>query len=233
MQLFEIVAWIGTLLSFGLNIPSCFHYWNIFKGKAITYDEFPFKLMFRSLSSEFWACYWTRQNFFLPFISSIIQLTFSEIFLVIYFYIYSEKKCIKYIFLILAASVILFSIYYISIILIPHFYIVGILALLSNLISYSFSIEKENSNKVSIISGSILTFTYLISWLLFGLLVKDFKVILNSVLGLVICLINNGVLAISHFKEKKKNYGFKRSMTQKISGSQNVHDDEELDDLDV
>ena len=229
MQLFEIIGWVGTLLSIGIHIPVSIKFYKIFKGKERIYDEFPLRSLFGALCSEFWACYWTRQNNFIPFLESIIQFTFSESFLVIYLYIYSEKKAIKYIFLLLAISILLFGVYYISVIMIPRFYIVGILALLSNVIFYFFSIEKENNhiNKGNLISGSLMTFLFMISWLLFGLLIKDFKVIINRSLGLLLCLFNSGVLAVSLFK-KKKNIGDKLKLDNIDNDNEN---DKELEDL--
>ena len=227
MQLFEITGWIGTLLCLGIHIPVSIRFYRIFKGKERIYDEFPLQFLFGALSTEFWACYWTRQNNFIPFLQSIMQFTFSEAFLVIYLYIYSEKKAIKYIFFLLAVALLLFGVYYISIIMIPRFYIVGILALLSNCIFYFFSIEKENNNinKGNVISGSLISFSFMISWLLFGLLIKDFKVIITRSLGVLLCMFNSGVLAVSLFKKTKK-YG-DRSKSDNIDNE----NDKELEDL--
>ena len=235
MQLFEIIGWIGVLLCIGLHIPLSIRFFKIFKGKERIYDEFPLQFLFGALSSEFWACYWTRQNNFIPFLEAMIQFTCSESFLVIYLYIYSEKKAIKYIFFLLAISLLLFGVYYISVIMIPRFYIVGIFALLANIIFYFLCIEKENTNlnrgKGNLISGSLVSFSFMISWLLFGLLIRDIKLIITRSLGVLLCMFNSGVLAVSLFKRTKK-YGNKYKSDNIDNDNENDNENEkELEDL--
>lgn len=220
-----VISWIGTIIGFILNITPAVQFWNIFKGKE-KIDIVPESmLIFNICCSELWACYWIRQDVFVPCFSAVIGLGLSQIFAIIYLYYFTNKQTVKFLIYIIIESGIIYGFYYLLVFIIPSYQIVGTLAMLVNIFTYIapgqkiLIVIKERNYRLIPIASTIAGMACSASWLTFGLMIWDKNTIVPNSIGLIFSIVNTSIWTYYYLNRKDENKGkvnLEEELTQKI-----------------
>ena len=210
MYLPTLVSWIGTIIGIILNISPAVLFWNIYQGKE-KYTIVPESmLIFNILCPSLWACYWWLQvDKFVPFFSAVAGLGLSEIFSLVYLY-YLSGKCLKkyLIFAFLEINLVL-EFNFILLRVIGDYMTVGSIAVVVNIITYIapgqniIRVCKEKNYKLIPIASTLSGASCALSWLTFGILIKDIRTIIPNTLGLTFAGINSLIWAYFYCNRDK------------------------------
>ena len=191
----DVIAWIGTAIGIGLNITPAVLFYKIFR-KIEKYNIVPESmLIFNILCSQLWACYWLRQNAFVPTVSSGIGTGLSILFAWIYLYVFFEGKPLYFLFSFLLVADLVGQFYYALMYIIPLEY-VGTIAMVVNIINYAapgqniIKVIKEGNYKLIPIVTTVFGAMCSVSWFTFGVLQKDWNCIIPNTLGMLFSAIN-------------------------------------------
>ena len=210
MDLPTIVSWIGTIIGIILNISPSVLFYNIHLGKE-KYTIIPESmLIFNILCPSLWACYWYLQEHkFVPFFSAVAGLGISEIFSLLYLYYLSGKCLKKYLLFALLEINLVIEFNYVLIRIIGDYPTVGNIAVVVNILTYIapgqniIKVCKEKNYKLIPIASTLSGASCALSWLIFGLLIKDIHTIIPNTLGLIFAGINSLIWAYFYCKRDK------------------------------
>ena len=210
MDLPTIVSWIGTIIGIILNLSPCVLFYNIHLGKE-KYTIIPESmLIFNILCPSLWACYWyLQEDKFVPFFSAVAGLGISEIFSLLYLYYLSGKCLKKYLLFALLEINLVIEFNYVLIRIIGDYPTVGNIAVVVNILTYIapgqniIKVCKEKNYKLIPIASTLSGASCALSWLIFGLLIKDIHTIIPNTLGLIFAGINSLTWAYFYCKRDK------------------------------
>ena len=210
MDLPTIVSWIGTIIGIILNISPSVLFYNIHLGKE-KYTIIPESmLIFNILCPSLWACYWyLQEDKFVPFFSAVAGLGISEIFSLLYLYYLSGKCLKKYLLFALLEINLVIEFNYVLIRIIGDYPTVGNIAVVVNILTYIapgqniIKVCKEKNYKLIPIASTLSGASCALSWLIFGLLIKDIHTIIPNTLGLIFAGINSLIWAYFYCKRDK------------------------------
>lgn len=210
MDLPTIVSWIGTIIGIILNLSPCVLFYNIHLGKE-KYTIIPESmLIFNILCPSLWACYWyLQEDKFVPFFSAVAGLGISEIFSLLYLYYLSGKCLKKYLLFALLEINLVIEFNYVLIRIIGDYPTVGNIAVVVNILTYIapgqniIKVCKEKNYKLIPIASTLSGASCALSWLIFGLLIKDIHTIIPNTLGLIFAGINSLIWAYFYCKRDK------------------------------
>ena len=210
MDLPTIVSWIGTIIGIILNLSPCVLFYNIHLGKE-KYTIIPESmLIFNILCPSLWACYWyLQEDKFVPFFSAVAGLGISEIFSLLYLYYLSGKCLKKYLLFALLEINLVIEFNYVLIRIIGDYPTVGNIAVVVNILTYIapgqniIKVCKEKNYKLIPIASTLSGASCALSWLTFGLLIKDIHTIIPNTLGLIFAGINSLIWAYFYCKRDK------------------------------
>ena len=210
MDLPTIVSWIGTIIGIILNISPSVLFYNIHLGKE-KYTIIPESmLIFNILCPSLWACYWyLQEDKFVPFFSAVAGLGISEIFSLLYLYYLSGKCLKKYLLFALLEINLVIEFNYVLIRIIGDYPTVGNIAVVVNILTYIapgqniIKVCKEKNYKLIPIASTLSGASCALSWLTFGLLIKDIHTIIPNTLGLIFAGINSLIWAYFYCKRDK------------------------------
>ena len=210
MDLPTIVSWIGTVIGIILNLSPAVLFWNIHLGKE-KYTNIPESmLIFNILCSSLWACYWwLQEDKFVPFFSATAGLGLSEIFSLLYLYYFSDKCLKKYFLYAILEINLVIEFNYVLIKIIGDYKMVGNIAVFVNILTYIapgqniIKVCKEKNYKLIPIASTLSGASCALSWLIFGILIKDIHTIIPNSLGLIFAAINSSIWAYFYCKRHK------------------------------
>lgn len=210
MDLPTIVSWVGTIIGFILNITPLIMFWNIFLGKESIAIVPETMLIFNILCPSLWACYWWLQvDKFVPFFSAIVGVGLSEIFALIYLFYLAEKNIKKYLVYAFLEINLVLEFNYFLLRIIGNYSTVGTIAVVVNIITYIapgqniIKVIRERNYKLIPISSTLAGASCALSWLTFGILIKDINTIIPNTLGLLFATINSSIWAYFYCNRDK------------------------------
>jgi len=202
MDLPTLVSWIGTIIGFILNISPILMFWNIIEGKESISIVPESMLVFNILCPSLWACYWWLQvDKFVPFFSAIVGVGLSEIFALIFLFYLAEKNVKKYLIYAFLEINLVLEFNYILLRVIGNYSIVGKIAVVVNIITYIapgqkiLEVIRQKNYKLIPISSTLSGASCALSWLIFGILIKDINTIIPNTLGLIFATLNSSIWA--------------------------------------
>ena len=208
-ELEDIISIIATLIGILLNITPIIIFSKIMRRKENDKIISQSILFYNIICSELWMIYWYRINKKIPMISASIDFYLSLFFIIIYFYFLQEKKFLIWIFSCFIILDLSFQVYYISIYIIKNDEIIGIITMIFNIItSYKpfqniFKIMKEGNYKMISIFDTILGCFCAFFWLIYGILIKNYKAIIPNFIGFIISFIHILLYTVFYLKRKK------------------------------
>ena len=202
MELPTIVAWIGTIIGCILNLTPITMFRKIYLEEESIEIVPESMLIFNILCPSLWACYWWLQvDKFVPFFSAMLGVGLSEIFALIYLFYFAEKNVKLYLLYAFLEINLLLEFNYIFLKLIGDYSIVGSIAVVVNIINYIapgqniVKVIQEKNYKLIPISSTLVGASCAMSWLSFGILIRDIKTIIPNTLGLIFAIINSFIWA--------------------------------------
>ena len=215
MELPTLVAWIGTIVGCILNLTPITMFRKIYLEEESIEIVPESMLIFNILCPSLWACYWWLQvDKFVPFFSAMLGVGLSEIFALIYLFYFAEKNVKLYLLYAFLEINLLLEFNYIFLKLIGDYNIVGSIAVVINIINYIapgqniVKVIQEKNYKLIPISSTLVGASCAMSWLSFGILIRDIKTIIPNTLGLIFAIINSFIWTYFYCirnKEKEDN----------------------------
>ena len=202
MELPTLVAWIGTIVGCILNLTPITMFRKIYLEEESIEIVPESMLIFNILCPSLWACYWWLQfDRFVPFISAMLAVGLSEIFALIYLFYFAEKNIKLYLLYAFLEINLLLEFNYIFLKLIGDYSIIGSIAVVVNIINYIapgqniVKVIQEKNYKLIPISSTLVGASCAMSWLSFGILIRDIKTIIPNTLGIIFSIINSFIWA--------------------------------------
>jgi uncharacterized protein with PQ loop repeat len=210
MEIADIVAWIGTIAGFLLNVAPMVLYYKIIKGQE-KYTIMPESMLILNLlCGELWFCYWYKKGEFIPCLSSSFGLVLGTISCMIYLYFFLEKKKLKWLVGVFITLDLVGQLYYICVHIFKTADPTGNLATVLTVFNYVAPgqnimkvIREQNSKYIpiaSVLSGAFCSG----AWFLFGLLKWDIPTIICNGLSLFFASVNTIVWTIYYCKGTPK-----------------------------
>ena len=202
MELPTLVAWIGTIIGCILNLTPITMFRKIYLEEESIEIVPESMLIFNILCPSLWACYWWLQvDKFVPFFSAMLGVGLSEIFALIYLFYFSEKNIKRYLLYAFLEINLLLEFNYIFLKLVGDYSIVGSIAVVVNIINYIapgqniVKVIQEKNYKLIPISSTLVGASCAMSWLSFGILIRDIKTIIPNTLGLIFVVLYSFIWA--------------------------------------
>ena len=211
MELSTIVSWIGTIVGFILNLTPITMFYNIYLEKESIEIVPESMLIFNILCPSLWACYWWLQvGRIVPFISAIFGVMLSEIFALFYLFYYAEKNIKKYLIYAFIEINLVLEFNYIFLCIISDYSVIGTIAVVINIINYIapgqnlVKVIMERNYKLIPITTTLVGVSCSLSWLSFGIIIRDIKTIIPNTLGLIFSTMNS-IIWVFFYCSRDKN----------------------------
>lgn len=211
MELSTIVSWIGTIIGFILNLTPITMFYNIYLEKESIEIVPESMLIFNILCPSLWACYWWLQvGRIVPFISAISGVMLSEIFALFYLFYYAEKNIKKYLIYAFIEINLVLEFNYIFLWIISDYSVIGTIAFVINIINYIapgqnlLNVIMERNYKLIPITTTLVGVSCSLSWLSFGIIIRDIKTIIPNTLGLIFSTMNS-IIWVFFYCSRDKN----------------------------
>ena len=209
MNIEEIASWSATILGFGLKASPIVLFYQIAVGNKKIEIVPEMLIIGNVLSAELWFSYWIRIGTKMaPLVSSSVSLVLGIIFSLIYLYYFSEKKCSKFFIYILFECLAIISVYYT--LSLAELKLVGFIANCVNILNFISPAQRivrvcreKNYSLIPIVTtvlGCISSF----GWLVFGLMINDYNVIIPNTISVLIALSNSLIWFYFYCTTKKK-----------------------------
>ncbi len=200
---------VGTAMGIGLGITPIVPFYEIIRGKE-NVRIFPESMIFFNiLCPHLWACYWIRQNIFIPFFSAIFGLTLALIFSTIYLYFYLDKSTIKWLLALVGKFGVVTAFHYFLLNILPSHHYIGTAAMLVGIFTSIapaqnvLHVVREGNYKLipicSCIFGGLCNF----SWLAFGIMLKDIYNIVPNAICFTLNLANTLIWCYFYYNRNK------------------------------
>ena len=209
MNLEEIVSWSATILGFGLKASPIVLYYQIAVGNKKIEIIPEMLIICNVISAELWFSYWIRIGTKMaPIVSSSVSFILGIIFSIIYLYYFSEKKCSRFFIYILLECLALALLYYS--LTFTELKIVGFIANCVNILNFISPAQRivrvcreKNYSLIPIVTtvlGCVTSF----GWLVFGILINDYNVMIPNIISVLIALFNTLIWCCFYCTTKRK-----------------------------
>ena len=209
MNLEEIVSWSATILGFGLKASPIVLYYQIAVGNKKIEIIPEMLIICNVVSAELWFSYWIRIGTKMaPIVSSSVSFTLGIIFSIIYLYYFSEKKFSKF-FIYILLECLAFALLYYSLSF-TELKIVGFIANCVNILNFISPAQRivrvcreKNYSLIPIVTtvlGCVTSF----GWLVFGILINDYNVMIPNIISVLIALFNTLIWCYFYCTTKTK-----------------------------
>ena len=235
MNLDEIVSWTATVLSFGLKASPIVLFYQIAIGNKKIEIVPEMLIICNVLSAEIWFNYWIRIKIKMaPIVSSSVSLVLGIIFSIIYLYYFSQKKFSKFFIYIILECLAMALLYYTF--SLTQLNIVGFIANCVNIINFISPAQRivrvcreKNYSLIPIVTtvlGCVASFL----WLVFGILINDYNVIVPNIISVSFAIFNTSIWFYFYCTTKgKKKEKIKEKEEEMIET--NRGDDEEMKEI--
>ena len=235
MNLEEIVSWSATILGFGLKASPIVLFYQIAVGNKKIEIVPEMLIICNVVSAELWNNYWIRIGTKMaPLVSSSVSLILGIIFSIIYLYYFSENKCFKF-FIYLIFEFLAFELLYYALSF-AELKIVGFIANCVNILNFISPAQRivrvcreKNYSLIPIVTtvlGCISSF----GWLVFGILISDYNVIIPNTISVLIALFNTLVWFYFYCGSKKEKKGKTEEKEEEMIET-NRGDEEEMKEI--
>jgi uncharacterized protein with PQ loop repeat len=201
---------VGTAMGIGLGITPIVPFLEIIKGKE-TVRIFPESMIFFNiLCPHLWACYWIRQNIFIPFFSAIFGLVLALIFSTIYLYFYLGKSTGKWLLALVGKFAVVTAFHYFLLDILPSYHYIGTAAMLVGIFTSIapaqnvLHVIRERNYKLIPICSTVFGGLCNFSWLSFGIMLKDIYNIIPNAICFTINLSNTLIWCYFYYTRDKK-----------------------------
>ena len=206
---------VGTAMGIGLGITPIVPFLEIIKGKE-SVRIFPESMIFFNiLCPHLWACYWIRQNIFIPFFSAIFGLVLALIFSTIYLYFYLGKSTAKWLLALVGKFAVVTAFHYFLLDILPSYHYIGTAAMLVGIFTSIapaqnvLHVIRERNYKLIPICSTVFGGLCNFSWLSFGIMLKDIYNIIPNAICFTINLSNTLIWCYFYYTRDKKEEALK------------------------
>lgn len=230
----DVFGWLGTCFCIFFFASPAVPYFKVIRGK-LNFEDSPIIVVFASYCNCFlWAIYGKMAERTQVKICNIIGAGFSLLYICIYLFYEIRKYIIDTILNVIIIISGSFATYRGLFILVDDKDVVGKMCILASMIVFLSPIQliyrvcKENNYILIPIYSAYVNICNTLSWIMFGILVKDVYVILPNLVGLALAIIQ-----IAVFKYYKKTYPLRdiagstigiEASSEKEEGKMNVED---------
>ena len=234
MNLDEIVSWTATILGFGLKASPIVLFYQIARGNKKIEIVPEMLIICNVLSAELWFSYWIRiKTKMAPIVSSSVSFVLGVIFSIIYLYYFSQKKCIKlFIYVIMECVAIALLYYTLSL---TEIKIIGFIANCVNILNFISPAQRivrvcrEKNYSLIPIATTVLGCISSFLWLVFGILINDYNVMIPNTISVLIALFNTSIWFYFYCTTKDKKEKPKENEEEMIET--NRGDEEEMKEI--
>jgi len=219
MKTEDIASWFSTILGFGLKASPIVLFYQIAVGNKNIEIVPEMLIILNVLSAELWFSYWIRIGTKLaPIVSSSVSLVLGLIFSFIYLFYFSSKKCSKF-FIYLILEVLTVALLYHSLNFLELKF-VGLIANIVNILNFISPAQrivrvcKEKNYSLIPIVTTVLGCISSFGWLVFGILIKDYNVIIPNSISVLIALFNTLIWCYFYCSSKQKKEKSERKTTR-------------------
>ena len=234
MNLDEIVSWTATILGFGLKASPIVLFYQIAVGNKKIEIVPEMLIICNVLSAELWFSYWIRiKTKLAPIVSSSVSFVLGVIFSIIYLYYFSQKKCSKLFIYVILECVAIALLYYT--LTLTEIKIIGFIANCVNILNFISPAQRivrvcreKNYSLIPIVTtvlGCISSFL----WLVFGILINDYNVMIPNTISVLIALFNTSIWFYFYCTTKGKKEKTKEKEEEMIET--NRGDEEEMKEI--
>ena len=234
MNLDEIVSWTATILGFGLKASPIVLFYQIAVGNKKIEIVPEMLIICNVLSAELWFSYWIRiKTKMAPIVSSSVSFVLGVIFSIIYLFYFSQKKCSKlFIYVIMEFIAIALLYYTLSL---TEIKIVGFIANCVNILNFISPAQRivrvcrEKNYSLIPIATTVLGCISSFLWLVFGILINDYNVMIPNTISVLIALFNTLIWFYFYCTTKEKKEKPKENEEEMIET--NRGDEEEMKEI--
>ena len=234
MNLDEIVSWTATILGFGLKASPIVLFYQIAVGNKKIEIVPEMLIICNVLSAELWFSYWIRiKTKMAPIVSSSVSFVLGVIFSIIYLFYFSQKKCSKlFIYVIMECVAIALLYYTLSL---TEIKIVGFIANCVNILNFISPAQRivrvcrEKNYSLIPIATTVLGCISSFLWLVFGILINDYNVMIPNTISVLIALFNTSIWFYFYCTTKGKKEKTKEKEEEMIET--NRGDEEEMKEI--
>ena len=234
MNLDEIVSWTATILGFGLKASPIVLFYQIAVGNKKIEIVPEMLIICNVLSAELWFSYWIRiKTKMAPIVSSSVSFVLGVIFSIIYLFYFSQKKCSKlFIYVIMECIAIALLYYTLSL---TEIKIVGFIANCVNILNFISPAQRivrvcrEKNYSLIPIATTVLGCISSFLWLVFGILINDYNVMIPNTISVLIALFNTSIWFYFYCTTKEKKEKPKENEEEMIET--NRGDEEEMKEI--
>ena len=234
MNLDEIVSWTATILGFGLKASPIVLFYQIAVGNKKIEIVPEMLIICNVLSAELWFSYWIRiKTKMAPIVSSSVSFVLGVIFSIIYLFYFSQKKCSKlFIYVIMECVAIALLYYTLSL---TEIKIVGFIANCVNILNFISPAQRivrvcrEKNYSLIPIATTVLGCISSFLWLVFGILINDYNVMIPNTISVLIALFNTLIWFYFYCTRKEKKEKPKENEEEMIET--NRGDEEEMKEI--
>ncbi len=234
MNLDEIVSWTATILGFGLKASPIVLFYQIAVGNKKIEIVPEMLIICNVLSAELWFSYWIRiKTKMAPIVSSSVSFILGVIFSIIYLFYFSQKKCSKlFIYIIMEFIAIALLYYTLSL---TEIKIVGFIANCVNILNFISPAQRivrvcrEKNYSLIPIATTVLGCISSFLWLVFGILINDYNVMIPNTISVLIALFNTLIWFYFYCTTKEKKEKPKENEEEMIET--NRGDEEEMKEI--
>jgi uncharacterized protein with PQ loop repeat len=234
MNLDEIVSWTATILGFGLKASPIVLFYQIAVGNKKIEIVPEMLIICNVLSAELWFSYWIRiKTKMAPIVSSSVSFVLGVIFSIIYLFYFSQKKCSKlFIYIIMECIAIALLYYTLSL---TEIKIVGFIANCVNILNFISPAQRivrvcrEKNYSLIPIATTVLGCISSFLWLVFGILINDYNVMIPNTISVLIALFNTSIWFYFYCTTKGKKEKAKEKEEEMIET--NRGDEEEMKEI--
>ena len=234
MNLDEIVSWTATILGFGLKASPIVLFYQIAVGNKKIEIVPEMLIICNVLSAELWFSYWIRiKTKLAPIVSSSVSFVLGVIFSIIYLYYFSKKTCSKLFIYVIMECVAIALLYYT--LTLTEIKIIGFIANCVNILNFISPAQRivrvcrEKNYSLIPIATTVLGCISSFLWLVFGILINDYNVMIPNTISVLIALFNTSIWFYFYCTTKGKKEKTKEKEEEMIET--NRGDEEEMKEI--
>ena len=209
VELADFFSTIGTIISFGLSFTPTVPFMKVFKGEE-KIDILPeWVLLFLILTRLVWGSVWVLTGRKIALLNSVLGIAVCDVFVVLYFYLYFNRRCLKTFFssnflLILEIGILYGGVFW------GNHVALSYIAMIFNVIMFIspgqkiIRVIKEKNYKLIPIVTTIVNIMCSSAWLGYGICINLITQIIPNALGLFFSIANTLAWIYFYMKRDKE-----------------------------
>ena len=209
VELADFFSTVGTIISFALSFSPTVPFMKVFKGEE-KIDILPEGLLlFLILTRLVWGSVWILTGRKIALLNSALGVTVCDVFVILYFYLYFKRSCLKAFFSTIILLIIEAGILYGGVFWGNHV-VLSYIAMVFNVIMFIspgqkiVRVIKEKNYKLIPIVSTIVNVLCSSAWLGYGICINLITQIIPNALGLFFSIANTLVWIYFYLKRDKE-----------------------------